>query len=315
MNREHITSQQLWFLITLWETRSIALTAQKLEISTATATRLMTAVRTLLRDPLFLRGYEGLIPTARMTALYPKLVSAQTSLINIARPDKFSPADISATIRIAGVDNAAFAFLLPCISELYRQAPNLRISLIPLTDDFTTLLEEGKIDIVFYAPPLKLRPDFYETPLYSAGHVLVTRQDHPLAALQKAREAKGESLTAEDLLAYKEIELTYGTLEGVRHTVGKDGTSGTQPVAMDCAYFLASVFFLLETDFFTRLPVFTADYLSRYLPIAVLPKKVRAEMPTWCARMIWHERTDRDPALQWFRSILTDRLKAKPEAA
>lgn len=123
MNREHITSEQIWFLLTVWETRSITLTAQQLNVSVATASRQMTTLRGLLHDPLFIRGRDGLVPTARMNELLPKLRSVQDALIDIVRrPVQFSPADLRSTIRVAGVDNAIFGFLMPCLRELYGAA-------------------------------------------------------------------------------------------------------------------------------------------------------------------------------------------------
>ena len=78
---------------------------------------------------------------------------------------------------------------------------------------------------------------------------------------------------------------------------------------MDCGYFLASAFFLMETDFYARLPAFTAEYLSSQLPLTLLPKVSENDAVVWKARMIWHERTDRDPALQWFRSMIAGKLR------
>ena len=309
MNREHLTSEQVWLLLAVWDTRSLTLAARALGVSTATATRLMTSVRLLLRDPLYLRGGEGLVPTARMSALEPKLRELQYGLIDVARtPERFDPAEIHTTIRMAGVDNAAFAFLLPCLRDLYKAAPNLRLSFVPLTDDFTRRLEAGLVDLVFYAPPMKLEPDFHELPLFCANHAPVVRKGHPILKRVKALEAQGEPFTSAELAPYREITLTYGSLEG--HAAEHMGPLGEDHVAMDCAYFLASAFFLLETDFYARLPRFTAQYLAQRLPLAILPEISDITDPVWQARMIWHGRTDRDPALQWFRSVISGKRRS-----
>ena len=74
--------------------QGVSLAAQQLGVSTATATRQMTTLRTLLHDPLFLRGHDGLVPTARMSELVPKLKVLQEGLIDVVRrPVKFDPAD------------------------------------------------------------------------------------------------------------------------------------------------------------------------------------------------------------------------------
>ena len=135
--------------------QGVSLAAQQLEVSTATATRQMTTLRTLLHDPLFLRGHDGLVPTARMSERVPKLKVLQEGLIDVVRrPVKFDPAEIKSTIRVAGVDNAIFAFLMPCLKDLYGVATGLHLSCVPLTENFPKLLASGRIDIAFYAPPL-----------------------------------------------------------------------------------------------------------------------------------------------------------------
>lgn len=309
MNREHVTSQQIRFLLTLWETKSLTATAQKLGISKATATRFMTSVRTLFHDPLFIRSSEGLVPTARMTELEPRLSELALGLINVVRPPTFDPANVEFTIRTAGVDNAAFAFLLPCLKMIFTKAPRMRLSFVPLTDDFLTRLEFGKIDVAFYAPPMTLPPNFHEADLFASEHVIVVRSGHPLCDLWEERIAQDDTLYEEDLAPYRKIDITYGALDGRSNLQDAYGLE-RENTAVDSGFFLSSAFFLLETDFYARLPVFTARYLARYLPLKILPRSIGPELPVWKARLIWHNRTDRDPAMQWFRSGLIGMLCA-----
>lgn len=289
--------------------QGVSLAAQQLGVNTATATRQMTTLRTLLHDPLFLRGHDGLVPTARMSELVPKLKVLQEGLIDVVRrPVKFDPAEIKSTIRVAGVDNAIFAFLMPCLKDLYGVATGLHLSCVPLTENFPKHLASGRIDIAFYAPPLRLDSDFREIELFESDHVTVVRNDHPLALLAEKRWREGKTLLPEDFAPYREIKLSYGSLEG-NNAPQISLSADDGHVAMDCGYFLASVFFLMETDFYARLPAFTAEYLSSQLPLTLLPKVSENDAVVWKARMIWHERTDRDPALQWFCSMIAGKLR------
>lgn len=297
MEPSHLSSETLWLLTSLRETQSLTESADKLQISIATAMRRLVSARNLLGDPLFVRSKDGLLPTARMLALYPKLRAVRQTLIDLAQPDRFEPETLHRTIRVAGVDNAGIAFLLPCLRELYERAPNLRLSFLPLTEDFPAQLERGDVDLVFFAPPKTLSPCFHEAPLFDAKHVIVVRKGHPLTTLDRP-------LTRRDLQPYREIALTYGTRNGLPVA---DTVTSREP-AMDCGYFLLSACFLLETDFFVSLPRFTALYLARFLPLAVLEECV-ARTADRRARLIWHHRTQDDPALQWFRSVITKALR------
>ena len=311
MNREHLTSEQVWLLLAIWETRSITLAAQNIHISKATATRLLTTARTLLRDRLFLRGGEGLVPTARMVQLAPQLQALQQGMIDVVRqPPTFEPTSLNGTIRVAGVDNAAIAFLLPCLKALYRAAPGLRLSFVPLSEHFCQHLESGLIDLAFYAPPMKLETDFHEMTLYASDHITVVRNNHPILRTLAARLQAGQGLTIEDFEPYREIMLTYGSLEGDT-APQRQSSPDDQHVAMDCAHFLAGSFFLLESDFYVQLPYVTAQLLAKHLPVTLLPPALNAPERIWQARLIWHERTDRDPAMQWFRSVIASALRGK----
>lgn len=94
MDEPHMTSEQIWFLAAIWETRSLALAAKRLGISVATATRLLRSVRSLLQDPLFVRGKGGFVPTNRMTRLMPAIEDAQNALRELARTGEFDPASV-----------------------------------------------------------------------------------------------------------------------------------------------------------------------------------------------------------------------------
>lgn len=130
------------------------------------------------------------------------------------------------------------------------------------------------------------------------------RKDHPLVYLMEERLSEGGEFRPEDLAPYREIKLSYGSLEGKAAVRRADDR-----VAMDCGYYLASAFFLLETDFYVMLPTFTAKCLVKEMPLAILPAAPMANAVIWKARMIWHERTERDPALQWFRSVIAEKLR------
>ena len=99
MDEPHMTSEQIWFLAAIWETRSLALAAKRLGISVATATRLLRSVRSLLQDPLFVRGKGGFVPTNRMTRLMPAIEDAQNALRELARTGEFDPASVRGTLR------------------------------------------------------------------------------------------------------------------------------------------------------------------------------------------------------------------------
>lgn len=309
---EHVTSEELWFLSALWETRSLTLAAKRIDVSVATATRLMTRVREKLHDPLFVRGAGGFVPTPRMVALFPKIRETQSALVDIAKDTVFDPASIRRTIRIAGVDNAFLMFLLPCVERIHREAPGLRLAFLPLPEDYPKALEVGDVDLVIYAPPRPEKTQGIRTArLVRMGHALVVREGHPLLEAVEAARMDGRPLPVKRLQDYKEVELTYGPASG--RSVGETSAETDAPddaIGLVTPYFLAAAFAVMKTDFYVRLPAKTADLLAEYLPIVKLPEGFR-RMPIWDGKLIWHERTDLDPALQWLRGIFIRTLRSE----
>lgn len=313
MDEPHMTSEQIWFLAAIWETRSLALAAKRLGISVATATRLLRSVRSLLQDPLFVRGKGGFVPTNRMTRLMPAIEDAQNALRELARTGEFDPASVRGTLRLAGVDNAVLTFLRPVFQRLLSAAPELRISFSTIPADWENALEEGTLDMLFYAHPMKmLRRGFRSAELNKTGHVLVVRKSHPIIA-ELENSSPGDRASAL-LDNYRGIEITYGP--GSRRQAGETSApvESDKSIALQCDYFLPSVFLLLESDCYARMPLNTARYLSRYLPIALLPPEIR-RLPVWSGRMIWHERTDVDPLLLWVRRLFMNEFRSKRELA
>lgn len=312
MSPEHVTSEELWFLSALWETRSLTLAAKRIDVSVATATRLMTRVREKLHDPLFVRGAGGFVPTPRMVALFPKIRETQSALVDIAKDTVFDPASIRRTIRIAGVDNAFLMFLLPCVERIHREAPGLRLAFLPLPEDYPKALEVGDVDLVIYAPPRPEKTQGIRTArLVRMGHALVVREGHPLLEAVEAARMDGRPLPVKRLQDYKEVELTYGPASG--RSVGETSAETDAPddaIGLVTPYFLAAAFAVMKTDFYVRLPAKTADLLTEYLPIVKLPEGFR-RMPIWDGKLIWHERTDLDPALQWLRGIFIRTLRSE----
>ncbi len=311
MDEPHMTSEQIWFLAALWEARSLSLAAKRLGISVATATRLLRSVRGLLQDPLFVRGKGGFVPTNRMARLMPAIEEVQNAMRELARTGEFDPASVRGTLRLAGVDNAVLTFLRPVFQKLLSSAPELKISFSTIPADWENALEDGTLDILFYAPPMKaLRKEFRSAELNQTSHVLVVRRSHPI--LKGLENASPEGRAPALLERYREIEITYGP--GSRRQAGETSApvESDKSIALQCDYFLPSVFLLLESDCYARMPVNTARYLERYLPIALLPPEIR-RLPVWSGRMIWHERTDVDPLLLWVRRLFMNELRSKRE--
>ena len=302
-----VSSELLAFLESLWKTRSLTRAAELRGLSLSTATRLIAEARHVFGDPLFIRGGSGMVPTPKMTGLIRRITELLDGMRTLAVTEPLDPARFTGTVRLAGVDNSIFAFILPGMNTIYRQAPHIRLSFCSLGDRFLESLETGDTDMAFYAPPgLRTGPGFHTAELFSSGHVLVTRAGHQL---QKRWEEKGR-LTAADLAPWRRLAIGYG------HDVGRPRSAESQigeenaDIAFDMPYFLPAPFILAETDFIVRLPVFTARIFSKHFPLFIIPGSEK-HLPVWHPVMVWHERTHADPTAQWLRSLLITGIRER----
>lgn len=296
-----LKTEVLQFLLELCDSRSLPVAASRLGISPATAFRLLKQARLEFSDPLFVKSGRTMIFTPRMKELEPKIKSIMDNLSQLKRPNVFDPSSSQRTIRIGCIDNGVLGFIVPVIDKIYRESPQLRISIEPITEHFQLRLSNGRLDLAFYAPPsFKPTEGIMSYKLFEAGHVYVVRKGHPL--LSKLKE-KGR-LTKKDLKTYRMIALKYGITEEAI-TKMSAGIAPEDQIAIDMPYFLPSAFVLMKTDFIVRYPIFTARILSEILPVELLPSYLLNEKK-WTPIMLWHRRTQNDPLLQWLRALFIE---------
>ena len=68
-----LSLDELQFLMTLWETRSLTSAASRHRMSMGSASRRLAHLRTVFSDELFVRSGLVMLPTGRMRALYPRV--------------------------------------------------------------------------------------------------------------------------------------------------------------------------------------------------------------------------------------------------
>ena len=312
MANELLNSSVLIFLLNFWETRSLDQAAARSGISTATSFRLLSKARAVFEDPLFVKSSRKMIPTPFMQELAPKISNILSDIEKLRIKEIFDPKTLTQTFRVGCVDNAVIRFITPALRRLYGEAPNIRLSIVPLREHYREDLEKGEIDLIIYAPP-DLHPDELSKKFHyfrgsGNGHVYVVRSGHPL--VQKLKN--GGALCREDLKPYRIAAVKYGYSES-SVTTATAGFEEGEEIAFDSPYFMTLPFVLMNTDFIGRLPTISAEWIIRGMPLTILPKNLVREQ-VWRPIFLWHERTHYDPAFQWFRSVLIESASVKEES-
>ena len=119
----------LRLLETLCDLEQLAAAADHLGISISAASRQLNDLRAALNDPLFIRNGVGLVPTARMRAIRPKVQEILAGIQSLTGTDAFSPEKASGTFRILSYDNALRLYIFPILPVIREKAPHLTVSI------------------------------------------------------------------------------------------------------------------------------------------------------------------------------------------
>lgn len=304
-----IDTELLALFRALSETHSLTLAANRQGMSQAAASRALSKLRTIFKDNLFNKSGYGMQATPRSKALIPRVMAVLHELERLTEPDEFKPENLTRTLYIGAVDNGVFSILSCVLRELFKQAPNARLEILPIGDNLCANLKYGRMDLAIF-PLLAMPPDFHEINLFETTYACVVRKGHPLAHYAD----DGKTPTFEEINQYRRMQITVhdGKQEqGYAIDEGAYSQPLAQDIAMSVPYFLAAPFVLAETDFVLTLPRQTALRMVDMAQLVVLPYPCDAI--SFYTRLIWHHRVHYDPAVQWLRGLFIQCATEKGE--
>ena len=137
-------------------------------------------------------------------------------------------------------------------------------------------------------------PGVRAVPLYEERIVLVVRRGHPHV---KARVAKRV------LEAVRHVEVHVAPGKGNRGLAASYAAAGlTRDIAVTVPTFTAAAAIVAATDFVASLPVSLVEVLGPRLGLRIVATPLRPVATP--ISLLWHERTEHDPALRAFRELI-----------
>ncbi|WP_327356953.1 LysR family transcriptional regulator [Streptomyces sp. NBC_01304] len=281
---------------------SVAGAAAELQVSPSAMSRTLGRLRRVVGDPLLVPSGRGLALTPRARELQPQVQSALAGALTALRPPQ--PVELATLERefmIRTNDSMAVSLGSALVAEVTRQAPGVRLRMLPEGDENISDLRTA-IDLDLGPLPQPLPPDFRSSTLGHCRYVAVTRADAPFAA---------RPLTAKRFAALPHIT---ATRRGQTRTVVDEALAGlglARDVLATVPTYMTACLFTLDTDALALVPEEFAHEAARTLPLTVL--EIPLELPTVRVDQTWHIRVDTDPGHQWLRSLvarLYDEIKA-----
>jgi DNA-binding transcriptional LysR family regulator len=289
----------------LLEERSVTRAAARLALTQPTVSGMLARLRTLFKDPLFVRTQRGLMPTPRAQALTPSLKQWLADASMLVAGQSFEPSTAVMTTALAANDYFQSALVVPFLERLRRGAPNMRVAVRPSqTDRVGEMLANGELDLSIVASSENTSFDLPSRLLYNDRYICAVRKGHPLKS--------GKKVTLDQFCGYPHVLVspTEGRFVGpTDHALAK--LSRTRSVALSISGFLILPDILQTDDLIAVVPERALAGRMSGLRTFMPP----VDIPSFSVIALWHPRLNADPAHRWIRDLLATvarELRASP---
>ncbi|MFP6562476.1 LysR family transcriptional regulator [Paraburkholderia sp. B3] len=276
----------------LLDERNVTRAAARLSLTQPAVSGMLTRLRERFGDPLFVRTQRGIVPTARALELAVPVKQILSEIEGLLRPAAFNPVTASMVLTIAATDYALRAVVAPFLSVLRREAPGIRVAVLPVQDArLHAQLERGEIDLALVTLE-STAADLHARRLFEERYICIMRADHPGAA-------KGR-LTLDRFCALDHALVSYtgGSFEGVTdEALARLGRA--RRVTLSVTSFLVLPEILRQSDLIAVVPgrlTSHADGLVQFEP--------PLDIPGFTKYAVWHERRHHDAGHRWVRELL-----------
>lgn len=277
----------------LLEERNVSRAAERLALTQPTVSGMLSRLREMFDDPLFIRTQHGMLPTSRAEALGPGVSRLLADAGALLASERFDPCTSERTITISVNDYMQSCLIVPFVRVLREEAPRMRLVIRHLeVVDLRPMLERGQIDIAVTIPEFS-DPALQVQTLYEEEYVAVVRADHPIG---RGRISLDRFLSFDHVLVSPSDGALVGPTDAALAQLGRK-----RRVALSVPSFLILKEILATDDLIAFAPRrLIADDHTHLRQI-----KSPIEIPGFSVIAVWHNRTHRDLALQWVRERLT----------
>jgi DNA-binding transcriptional LysR family regulator len=273
--------------------RSVTRAGQRLGLSQPAMSHALTRLRHMLKDELFVRSPNGMMPTPRADLLATPIRIALDGLQQSLEPVQFEPSQATATFRIAVDNYAAIVLVAPIAAHIAGIAPGVTLDFRPSgTLNVPELLDRSELQLAM-GPSAAPGERFSRRRLLQDQFVVVHRKGHPAARAQE--------FSTEKLATLPQLEISSAQFGADFVDSGPARSKSGSKAAMR-APFLSAAQILATSDLVAVLPLNVAKNMIQshslvFHPLSRSPKPIEAAM-------IWLRRLDNQPAHAWLRDVI-----------
>ncbi len=272
--------------------RNVTRAGERLGLSQPAMSHALNRLRWMLKDQLFIRTPEGMMPTHRAEQLAQPVRRALGELETALEPEDFIPTEAKRGFTIAVNNYAAVVLAGPITADCATLAPNVHLSLRPSgTLNLADLLDRGELDIAIAMldPPADR---FASQVLVEDRFVAVMRRGHPAA--QGKLDTKRFAA-----LPHLVISSSGEDLRFIDVALAAEGC--VRNIALEAPYLSAGTI-LVQSDMVAVLGRQMAQGFRRAYAIEL--RDLPCESPPLRSVMLWHRRFDGQAAHRWLREMI-----------
>ncbi|MEP4891494.1 MAG: LysR family transcriptional regulator [Aliiglaciecola sp.] len=274
-------------------------TAERLNITPSAVSHAVKRLRDCLQDPLFERSKNKMVPTPACKRMAPLIIDNLSRLRQILQQwGEFDPLTSKNHFRIA-MHDALEPTILPSIAKiLFEKAPNITFASVKVErNQLAKGLTSGQFDLAFdIAMPLK--PPIRHENVRNDKFMILMDRHHPL--LKNAKSSK-QPIAHGQYFAAEHISVSHRPTGAVLEDFMLQEQGFTRKVSVRCQNYYAAKEILKGSPFLLTLPSSLGAHL---LDKELISVAVPFDMPLISTHMYWHQNTEEDSALSWFREAL-----------
>lgn len=285
----------------VYRARSVSRAAERLGLTQPAASQGLTRLRTLIRDPLFMRAPGGVKPTPKSDRLAPLVAAALTLLEGaLGESVEFDPASAQRTFRLHLSDIGEGRFLPRLMVALREHAPGVRLASQPLPpDEIADALDSGRIDFAIGNLP-QLR-DAQRLELFRDRYIVLLRAGHPFTRKRRTGAALLQALRE---LEFVNVRTHADTLRILQRLRVEDR------LRLTAEHFMALPSIVRATDLAVLIPTDTArTFAEAGGGFSIVEPPVAGR--DFTVSLYWSRRFEGDAGNVWIRA-LTQQLFAHP---
>lgn len=292
-------------LSALLEERNVTRAAERLSLGQPAVSAALARLRRHYDDPLLVREGRVYHLSSLAEALVEPVREAMSAVERcVTAPQGFDPASDMRSFTVAASDYISTVFLRPLLTHLAREAPGVRLQLVPIRAGLDEGLRRGSIDLAL------LPTEFASTmlgmqrqTLYRERFVLVADHNHPALAGRVELDATTLGTPVDlELMQRLPFVMFAGELPFVvERKLHEQGIELRVDVTTEA--FVAVPLLLPGTELVSFVPERLARLLAGPAGLALYPSPV--DIGDIVEAMYWSPRRTGDAAHRWLRTRIT----------